>query len=334
MTSYATFEDALASATGQKNLLTGNGLSIAFDSSFGYARLFDAADFEVRNPSIAGVFSALGTHDFESVAGALVTTRDIARRFSQDSFADSLEVTLENLKGDLITAVRDTHPESRAAVSDAQCMNLQSFFAPFFDDDGCIFSLNYDALAYWAVLRNTQASPVRGRFADGFGDPAEGNVRFLGDGCARPVNLLFPHGCLFIFEEDGNVYKPQAVVRETPLLEIINSNMEQGKFPLFVSEGTSAQKLKAIRKNHYLNYAFDKLGAARDNFFIYGHSLDRSSDGHILDMIAKNDEINHIYASFYQDEDEVLGRLHLLRSEAGRPSLNIHTFPSYSATCW
>lgn len=258
MTSFANFNDALANATGQKNLLVGNGLSIAFDQSFSYARLFDAAGFEERNPSIASVFAALRTRDFETVAGALVATRDIAERFSQNAFAAQLTENIEHLKGDLITAVRDTHPANRDVLTDAQCENLQAFFAPFFQDEGYVFSLNYDALAYWAVLRNRPNSPVRGQFADGFGDPVDGNVRFLGDGCARPVNLLFPHGCLFIFENEGNIFKPQAVVRETPLLTIITENMEDGRFPLFVSEGSSEQKLKAIRKDHYLNYAFGK----------------------------------------------------------------------------
>ena len=273
MTSFETYNEALAHAEGQKNLLVGNGLSIAFSENFKYPKLFDTANFENNNPKIAAIFKALDTKDFETVAGAILVTRNIAEEFGNSEFALELDGKLQELKNDLIEAVRNTHPEDGNQITDDQSKKIQYFLAPFFESDGCVYSLNYDALLYWGLLRPLKKSPTKGRFADGFGDPSNGSVRFLGDMCSKPVNLLFPHGTLFLFEEDGEIFKPQAAIRDKKLLEIITESMREGKFPLFVSEGSHAQKLKAIRKSFYLNYAFEKIGKAQENFFIFGHSM-------------------------------------------------------------
>lgn len=337
MTSFNSFTDAVNDAAGQKNILIGNGLSIAYSQSFSYTSLFDAADFEAKNPSISQVFEALKTKDFETVARALSSASEIARRFGQAAFADSLEAQIEDLKTALIKAVRSTHPEDRHCLTDGQCLSLQNWLLPFFNSDGSVFSLNYDSLLYWAILRRLDPrGPIQGQFADGFGDPENNNVRFLGDACAKPVNILFPHGCLFIFENEGHVIKPQAAIRETPLIEIIRENMEEGSFPLFVSEGSAEQKLKAIMKSSYLSYTFNRLSKQKDNFFIFGHSMDLESDGHILKAIAKNRDIKNIYASYFDSEDKIKSNLLKLRAEVSRSErdLKLHTYPSNSAKCW
>jgi len=338
MTSFATLNDALASAEGQKNILIGNGLSIAYNSSFSYAKLFDAARFEENNPTISKVFDALGTKDFETVPRALSSASEIASKFGEHPFSDVLNAQIENLKNDLINAVQTTHPDNRNCLDLAQCFNLQRFLLPFIESRGSVFSLNYDSLLYWAILRKDERrdSPLKGLFADGFGDPQDGNVRFLSDACPQPVNIIFPHGCLFIFEDGGSVLKPQAAMREAPLLEIIRTNMETGKFPLFVSEGTADQKLKAMMKNHYLSYALNRLSTQKECFFVFGHKMDLESDGHILRSIAKNPDVTDIYASYFESEDGVVANLFKLRDAVRRNErdLRLHTYPAASATCW
>ncbi|MVA17516.1 DUF4917 family protein [Agrobacterium vitis] len=336
MTAFNTYDEAVNQAIGQKNLLVGNGLSIAFSDNFKYAKLFDAANFEDNNPKIAAIFKALNTKDFETVAGAILIARNISHELGNDDFAKELDQKIEELKNNLIEAVKNTHPEDKNCVTDDQCKNIQKFLSSFFEDEGCVYSLNYDALLYWALLRWFTNSPTKGKFADGFGAPDNGSVHFLGDMCPKPVNFLFPHGALFLFEENGDVLKPQAAIKEKKLLEIITNNMEQGSFPLFVSEGSHSQKLKAIRKSFYLNYAFEKIGTAKENFFIFGHSMDLASDGHIIEKIFRNEEIKNIYASFNSSRDAIEGKLLQLRAHVNRDdsNLKLHTYPASTVLCW
>lgn len=335
MTSFATFYDALAVADGQRNLLIGNGLSIAFDQKFGYAHLFDAADFAVKDPEIASIFRHLDTKDFETVAAALNTAINVASSCGEHALSNRLQQKVDNLKTALIDAVNATHPHDRNCLTIQQCRNLRDFLCPFLEAEGCVFSLNYDALLYWSLLREKE---TRFSFADGFSAKGSTFLKFEGDRCPRPVNVLFPHGALFIFDQGGDAFKPRANSdpTEKPLLDIIRENLSQGKFPIFVSEGSDRQKLGAIRKSFYLNYAFEMIERQKDNFFIFGHSLDYHSDGHILTKIAANKEVKRIFASYYGNEDPITGNLHHIRQLANRSEkdLEIHTFPAESVTCW
>lgn len=330
MTNFASFADALAAAPGQKNLLVGNGLSIAFAESFRYAQLFDAADFSRRDPQVADVFNRLKTHDFETVAAALQVAAEISQSYGATDAAEHMEKSIVGLKDALIEAVNSTHPADRNCLSVEQCANFCDFVAPFLESSGKIFSLNYDALVYWALLRRVDP---RFRFADGFSAGNLDQLKFEGDRCRLDVNLLFPHGALFIFERNGDAYKPRA---NRPLLEIITDQMEDGDFPLFVSEGSCEQKLEAIRKSFYLNYCLEMVDRQQENFFVYGHSLDLRSDGHILTKIASNKNVKRLFASFYNHEDEALGKLHLLRDAAEREAneLELHVYPARSVSCW
>ncbi|BCH54766.1 DUF4917 family protein [Agrobacterium vitis] len=332
MTSFDTFEDALSDAKGQKNLLVGNGLSIAFDEKFGYSQLFDVADFINNNPKVASIFDALKTKDFETVVGALYSASEIARNFEEHAFSKKIIDHISVLKTALIEAVRHIHPGSSNLVSADQAAKLRSFMQPFLMENGCIFSLNYDALIYWSLLKD---GTPKLNFADGFSTKEGAELKFAGDGCPKEINVLFPHGTLFIFDKNGDAFKPKA--KDKTLIEIITEHMGNGDFPLFVSEGSSEQKLMAIRKSFYLNYAYEKIERQKDNFFTFGHSLDLQSDGHIFRKIAENKNVSNLYASYYDSEEALLGNLHHLLDAAKRDStnpLNIHTFPAKSVSCW
>lgn len=335
---HASFQDAIAAADGERNLLAGNGMSIAFDTKkFSYAKLFDAAKFQETNPSIEKVFEALGTKDFETVARALSTAKNIAANFGQTDFANELDANITDIKSALIEAVKKNHPENSNCLTDGNRIKFQTFLSNFLTTGGNVFSLNYDALLYWSILRPSgKNSPINRMFADGFGNPNGEYVVFLGDSCPMPVNILFPHGALFLFEDNGEVYKPRSKAMETPLIEIITQKMEENFFPVFVSEGNSSQKKEAIRRNHYLNYCFEKIDETKDSFFIFGHAMNLDSDSHILEKIARNNNIKNIFASYFDSKDSTQSRLLAMRaaSERAEDDLRLHIFPANTVGCW
>ena len=56
------------------------------------------------------------------------------------------------------------------------------------------------------------------------------------------------------------------------------------RLPVYVAEGTSAQKMRKINSVAYLRHCYDTLRRIASSIFIYGHSADEN-DGHIYRAI-------------------------------------------------
>ncbi len=334
---YNSFEDAINASTGERNCLVGNGMSMAFDSNlFSYDSLLKTANFAENDPIIESVFQSLKTTDFESVANALINTQTIAQTFAQNDFAVQLGQAIELLKSSLISSVSDNHPKNKNNVTDDQALKCQQFFKNFTDTKGVVFSLNYDLLIYWSILRKTPIN-TQLNVSDGFGFYDNNYVCFQGDAAPKVPNFLFPHGTLFFFEKAGKVLKPKAAAFGKEIIEIIKSHLNNGMFPIFVSEGSSAQKFARIRQNHYLNYCFDRIDTCKDDFYIFGHSLKWESDSHILLKIAQNKNIKRLFASYFGGEaerDVIIGNLHHIKGKSERTDLEICTYPAATVQCW
>lgn len=85
---------------------------------------------------------------------------------------------------------------------------------------------------------------------------------------------------------------------------LINAN----KIPLFISEGSSKEKMNMIENNSYLNFVFNEFYDIKEGITIYGSSLE-ASDQHIIDVLNRSKSIKHIAISIYTkgktDEDIV-----------------------------
>jgi hypothetical protein len=57
---------------------------------------------------------------------------------------------------------------------------------------------------------------------------------------------------------------------------------------LFVSEGTSEEKLQSIYANDYLSFAFGMLTHHQGPLMIIGHSLDPTYDKHLVNAIRNS----------------------------------------------
>jgi hypothetical protein len=137
-------------------------------------------------------------------------------------------------------------------------------------DYRCIYSSNYDLLCHWAV----QEAP------EGFDDRLEADTGFdPRQPASGDHQLFYLHGGLHLLKDrDGATRRRAAIGSE--LLDGFAINTP-GDVPLFVNEGTSADKLRGIRGSDYLSSCLAALASHEGPLCLFGHQLG-SQDAHLL----------------------------------------------------
>lgn len=264
------------------SLLLGNGASIAIHKKFEYPTLKEVAAERGLLPTTSPIFDQLGTTDFEHVLlGCWYADRVNAALGTPSS---KISDAYAEVRAALIESVLSVHP-SYADVADH--LERAGKFASHFRT---VVSLNYDLTMYWAMLKFNAAN--RSWFKDAFLD---GEFRTDWEYLRQPYVItseatlvFYPHGSLAIVRDYfGKESKPSAGLA-ADLLETITGLWESGSYvPVFVSEGTSRQKVAAIRRSHYLTNVFENvLKGLGDNLVVYGWSFG-DHDEHLLKAIAK-----------------------------------------------
>jgi Domain of unknown function (DUF4917) len=172
------FGDALkASKDSNKTVLLGNGFSIAQGGGhFLYSNLLEKSGMPNDSPT-RKVFTALDTFDFEAVMKALEDASVIERAYGDEAKATKFGDDATGVREALIAAVHEVHPGIQFEIPDKQREACAKFLTNFTQ----VFTLNYDLLLYWIILKN-----AADRFQDGFGlsDDVDGFREFeLGAYC-------------------------------------------------------------------------------------------------------------------------------------------------------
>lgn len=289
-----TFELALqATITARRHLLLGNGFSIGVHPSFGYGRLFEEAVF--NDPGLESLFLPEDTN-FESALRECASAEDANR-----------------IKTGLIRAVAAVHPEHSLRLTEEQCQSCWTFLANFVGRRrtplGSIFTTNYDLLLHWVLSRQgknpgtKQHSPLK--CWDGFSAGGQWNA-------TANAQAWYLHGAVHICQSERSGFPGQFYTHMLrwepgrPLKRQVEARLRTGLQPVFVAEGTSAEKASVQRRWEY-------LGAAKQRFrnvcreadsvlFTAGHSFG-SSDDHISALIAKG-AIRTVFIGVYSDADE------------------------------
>ncbi|NGP62691.1 DUF4917 family protein [Paenibacillus thiaminolyticus] len=143
--------------------------------------------------------------------------------------------------------------------------------------------------------------------------------------------IYYLHGALHLYEEHGSIKKLSSS-KSNVLLEHMVNNMGQGLMPIFVSEGNWELKKKAIESNPYLKFCYDKLRSTEGDLTIFGHSLNKDTDYHIIDAIKKNKYISNIAYGIFTSGKEDLEIEHEKTSVnlAFQGKKSIHFFDSSS----
>ena len=280
------------------HLLLGNGFSIAYDSErFSFTTLLESAVKEKIisvDSEVYKVFQKLETADFESVMRTLEESEKVIEVYGgSEDVRQKLKKDCEGLKGYLVQIITNNHPEKSTSIFDEEKKACLSFLNNF----SSIYTLNYDLLLYWVLMSGDQT-----KFPDGFGNTEdsefEGYVVYDASKNIFKMKVHYLHGALHYFDAESEIIKKTFINTDIPLVEQVRESLDENKYPIFISEGSSEQKMTKIMHSAYLYHCYKSLKSigtkTKDGYMvIFGASL-KSNDEHILNAIFANN-INNIY---------------------------------------
>lgn len=306
-------------------LLLGNGASMAIHPRFGYQSLFDAAQENGHlTEAVARVFQDFGVQDFELVLRRLWHAKVVNEALRIP--AGRVEEAYLQVRSSLIATVRDIHISH--ADASPHLKPMYEYMMRF----KTVVSLNYDLLVYWAAMHSKDYIGrwfkdcfINGEFSENWKDKRE---PYGADGATL---YFYPHGNLALARgKNDEEYKIAS--NGGDLLSAVLDEWQVGSgVPLFVCEGTSEHKVKAIAGSEYLQrVAREVLPAIGPSLVIYGWSMGDQED-HILTRL-KQAGCQRVAVSVYGGNEEFMIRAQdKLRTAGVR---EIVFFDSQSPGCW
>ena len=337
MVKLLTLEAALDRASGTSRLLLGNGFSRACrDDLFAYDALFARAKDHLR-PRVMSAFKALGTTDFETVMRGLKQAELLVKAYSPKAkkLAHRLRHDADSLREILAEVIASNHPKRSMEISDDQFRSCRAFLKPF----KTIYTLNYDLLLYWTLMKD-DIDELDLKCDDGFRQPDEGPTGYVVWDFNDPgqQNVFYMHGALHVFDAGDEVQKYTWSNTGIALIDQIREALEAGRYPIYVSEGTSQSKMERIMHSSYLMRGFRSMSNIGGSLFIFGHSL-QENDEHVLKCI-RNSKVSSVYVSIFGDPDSeenkaVMSRAQSLSSgRRGQPNREILFYDASSVSVW
>lgn len=288
-------------------LLVGNGASCAVWPAFSYPSLLGVAQHENANHRLTArdiqLFNLFQTSNFEQVLSALMVAGEVNEVFGQPR--EDQVASYGSIQRALIEAVRTKHVPWQQ-VPHAVLQAIRDAIRPY----EFVYSTNYDLLLYWAVMLDNQGGFKDYFWAEHF-DPNDVGIR------GNPSLVLYLHGGLHLYRTTAGRTGKRAAAPGANLLDIFGSAVptHPDAVPLFVSEGTASDKLRAIYRSDYLSFSYSKLREHHGALCVFGHSL-ADSDSHIVNAIRHRDcRVNSERTSRGHHRDE----RSLARCAASRP---------------
>jgi hypothetical protein len=265
-------------------LLLGNGLSINVWPDFAYRSLFEQAKDQRGAGALTRrdrkVFEEFRTENFEVALGALNTTiRTVeAAGFDAQPFLESYR----SIQAALAEAVRGVHI-TLSEVPDTARETIKETM----ERQKIVFTTSYDLLVYWAMGYGEEY----GSLVDCFWsngrcefDPDDAKVEAL----KTPVYFL--HGGTHLVVESNSVTRKIKRGMRTILEQFGRPIYDDPRArPLLITEGSSADKLRAIEDNVYLAHVLKKLQRCAKPLVVFGSSLG-DQDEHLVDAINLHPE--------------------------------------------
>jgi len=314
-----------------QTLLLGNGASIAIHNEFAYPTLHSVADAKGLLATTAPIFAKLGTTDFEHVLLACWYAEHVNVALGTPS-AD-ISAAYAEVRTALIQAVHSVHPVHADVAADLQRAGT---FASSFPT---VVSLNYDLTLYWAMLLFNAAngSWFKDAFHHGEFQTDWGYLRRPLPPATGATLVFYPHGSLSV-ARDYIGDETKIAVAAGDLLETITHRWSSGHYvPVFVSEGTSKEKVASIRRSHYLTNVYEEvLPELGENLVVYGWSFDER-DQHVLNAISANPPKRMAVSVFTgQPDGDQQAFCHQVLKAAGQslPDTVLTFFDSRSPGCW
>lgn len=334
-----TFQQAIDEAQryNKRHALLGNGFSIACRPKiFTYGRLYEQANFSKISASAKLAFEALGTQDFERVIKALRDSARVVDRYGGPAaLVSQLSQDADGLRELLVQTIASSHPSWPGEIEDREYIACRRFLGCF----DRIYTLNYDLLLYWTKMHTPEGE--RPDSDDGFRTPEDdpdASYVVWEPAQSRNQSMWFLHGALHVFDSGTEVRKYTWSKTGVRLVDQIRDALSRNYFPIFVAEGTSAEKYERIRHNDYLAKAYRSFESIQGALFIYGHSL-AENDDHYLRCIRKG-KVGHLYVGLYGDPNSdsnkfIARRANQLSSgRRGKTALAVTYYDAASAKVW
>jgi hypothetical protein len=261
-------------------ILVGNGASRAISSSFAYSSLYEVACSSHLEHALTdkeqAFFDLLQTRNFEQALSTLATARFVNKHFGIT--ADFIEEVYERIRLALVHAVQAVHT-SRWDIPETTLDTIADCLARY----DFVYSTNYDLLVYWAMMRKQTA------FADYFFSGARfdpGNTEVW----RNPTRVHFLHGALHLYINQMRDTFKRYCGDLGNLIEAFGRPLEHDEtaVPLFVSEGTSRDKLRSILNSTYLSHVYGEFSRHSGPLIVFGQALDNRYDSHLLDAMRKS----------------------------------------------
>lgn len=322
---------------GKVHLLLGNGFSIACrPERFTYGALLDMADFTEANSDLRHIFEILRTSDFERVIEFLRAFAAIAEHYGAEAgFCALLSADADVVKDALARALAATHPDLPTELGDDEYFAVRTFLSHF----DCIYTLNYDMLLYWSLMRWELGTVVP--MHDGFRSPDDDTadyVQWEAYKDYRNQRVFYIHGGLHLYDRGAEITKITWSRTGVPLVDQIRDALGEGRYPLIVTEGRSEEKEARIIHNPYLNHALRSFAQIGGSLFVFGHSL-APNDEHVLRRIEEG-RVARLFVGLHGDPSSELNTKMIHRASAmaetrdhKRP-LEVSFFDTATAHAW
>ncbi len=293
------YDDVLKKLPATKHLLLGNGFSIACDPIFDYGNLFEYVKQKGLSSNAIPVFDYLGTNNFEGVLRLLQDSIWVKSHYKMvygKKPRGTIEDDLDSVKKALVEAIAQTHLSHSGLIADSRKERCLKFIEPYKN----VFTTNYDLLLYWVAMHGLeQKIEARDGFLACINEPTAPYLVFsqhLGD----RKGILFLHGGLHLYLEEGETRKHSWRRTDTPIIELVKNGLQRNQYPHFVAEGLASKKLEQIHMSDYLSYCLGKLSRIEQSLVVFGLSFGKS-DQHILNAIADNLNLADLYIGVFGD---------------------------------
>lgn len=305
----------------ERDLLLGNGFSIAAHRGFDYRRLLERASVpdEIRD-----IFAFARTTNFESVMRILLAeTVGAGARGARDT-----REKIEALKRALVVSIHEVHPARRSLIPAPRWERCECFLERFIGKKqaGRIFTTNYDLLLSWAVApdRDRIKPEKRLRAYEGF---RGGTYDALG-----AATIIYLHGALHLYAVGLRERQLQYWGTGVPLHDQIADRLNNGHFPIIVTEGASSLKKpvsSGFLRDAQIAFRGTTRGGDKKALFTAGHGLG-VEDRHLFDLIPKGTIQTICLGGFRRAEmdafHELGGRWVAARRTASGPPLKVYIF--------
>ena len=257
-------------------------------------------------PWVKNIFESYGTNNFELVLEMLGHAEKVNLCSGNQVEAAKDHEAREKLVACFVNTLRFGHPDNMYEVFGRTCINKEQYDknGAFLKNFSSLFSLNYDLLIYWSMLENQLKNTFRDSFSV-FGD--DDKKRWFNERYIATTNMWFLHGALHL-RTDASGFSYKIVYDDVAsILETLESDLNNSVYPVFVFEGTDAEKKYKINSNRYLTIANEAFETINGTLFTYGFSFG-NNDKHIRESILKS-KISNLYIGILgseKDNDEII----------------------------